>query len=223
MIVIIPARLESTRLKNKMLIEIEGKPLIRKVRDDIMDLGYDAYVATDSDEIAKAVKGGLVLRTSQHPNGTLRAMAAAKAIGEDKFILVQGDCLGLSKHTLESIEAMLYDNAGDLDAVTAVKKFRSKNEMMLPSKVKTIHNGNRMMWNTRQNIGYGDHHVGVYGFNNLDIAQACVGDTIEDLEQNEWLLKGFKVGVVSTTDNIFDINTEDDVREVLQRRTSTVG
>ena len=39
MIVIIPARLESTRLKNKMLIEIEGKPLIRKVRDDIMDLG----------------------------------------------------------------------------------------------------------------------------------------------------------------------------------------
>ena len=98
MIVIIPARLESTRLKNKMLIEIEGKPLIRKVRDDIMDLGYDAYVATDSDEIAKAVKGGLVLRTSQHPNGTLRAMAAAKAIGNIKRSVQSGIEIPLEYH-----------------------------------------------------------------------------------------------------------------------------
>lgn len=221
MIVIIPARLESTRLKNKMLIEIDGVPLIKRVRDDIKALGYEVYVATDSDKIAKVLEGGYIL-TSNHPNGTLRAMDVADALEVDRFILVQGDCLGVSKGTLQALEDKL-DNNPSLDAVTAVKKFRSKGEMMLPSKVKTIHNGNKMIWNTRQNIGYGDHHVGVYAFNNLVIGDVCVGDTREDLEQNEWILKDFEVGIIEIEDNIFDINTEDDVREVHQRRVSTIG
>lgn len=213
MIVIIPARLESTRLPNKMLLEVDGKPLIRKVRDDIMDLGYDAFVATDNDKIAEAVKGGIVLRTGHYPNGTLRAMAAAKAIGEDKFILVQGDCLGVSKDTLDKIQEKM-NSWRKWDAVTCVTKFKNDSDRELKSKVKSIHDGNRIIWNTRHNLEYCDHHVGVYGFNNMDIGKVCVGDTYEDLEHNEWIMKGFNVGCVEIDDPIIDINTKDDYKKL---------
>jgi len=211
MIVIIPARLESTRLPFKMLLEVDGKPLIKKVVDDIRSLGYKTFVATDNDKIAKAVGLG-VIKTDHYPNGTLRAMAAAKTLGEDKFILVQGDCLGVSKETLDKIQDKMQQD--DWDAVTCVTKFKNESDRKLKSKVKSIHDGNRIIWNTRHNLEYCDHHVGVYGFNNMEIGNKCVGDTFEDLEHNEWIMKGFNVGCVEIDDPIIDINTQDDYKKL---------
>ena len=53
--ILIPARLESTRLPDKMLIELDGVPLIRKVYDACVKSGLDTYVVTDSLEIAEIV------------------------------------------------------------------------------------------------------------------------------------------------------------------------
>ena len=46
--IVIPARLNSTRLKEKMLIEFDGIPLIRLVFDKCRTMGYDCFVVTDS-------------------------------------------------------------------------------------------------------------------------------------------------------------------------------
>ena len=140
-------------------------------------------------------------------------MAAAKAIGEDKFILVQGDCLGVSKDTLDKIQEKM-NSWRKWDAVTCVTKFKNDSDRELKSKVKSIHDGNRIIWNTRHNLEYCDHHVGVYGFNNMDIGKVCVGDTYEDLEHNEWIMKGFNVGCVEIDDPIIDINTKDDYKKL---------
>ena len=44
--ILIPARLESTRYPNKMLVELDGKPLIQRVYEACKETVYDTYVVT---------------------------------------------------------------------------------------------------------------------------------------------------------------------------------
>ena len=53
--IVIPARLKSTRLKEKMLIDLDGEPLIRYMFDKVRTMGYDTYVVTDSKKIAQYI------------------------------------------------------------------------------------------------------------------------------------------------------------------------
>ena len=54
--IVIPARLNSTRLKEKMLMMFDGEPLIRLVFDKCVTMGLDCFVVTDSKKIAKVAK-----------------------------------------------------------------------------------------------------------------------------------------------------------------------
>ena len=49
----IPARLNSTRLKHKMLLPFNGKPLIQNVFEKVSKFGFDTFVLTDSKKIAE--------------------------------------------------------------------------------------------------------------------------------------------------------------------------
>ena len=51
--ILIPARLKSTRLEDKMLVELDGVPLIKRVFDACNETDYDTYIVTDSLEIAE--------------------------------------------------------------------------------------------------------------------------------------------------------------------------
>ena len=75
--IIIPARLGSRRLPEKMLIEIEGKPLIWWTVKAAQLTRLPVMVATDSRRIADAVPCSVVL-TGQCLNGTERCIEAAK-------------------------------------------------------------------------------------------------------------------------------------------------
>jgi len=71
--IIIPARLQSTRLANKLLLEIAGKPIIEHVYSKAMECHADSViVATDSIEIAAVIKNpktsfSLVFEMSDDP------------------------------------------------------------------------------------------------------------------------------------------------------------
>lgn len=96
-VVLIPSRLNSTRLPGKALLDIGGLPMVVRVfkqAEKCMDIA-DVYVCTDSDEISKVVKsfGGKVIMTSRnHQNGTTR-IAEAKSFlpSYDLYVDVQGD------------------------------------------------------------------------------------------------------------------------------------
>ncbi len=93
---LIPARLQSSRLPNKALIDIEGLPMIvhtfkRAQFSRVLD---EVYVATDSDKIKKAVEenGGRVIMTGDHhQTGSDRIAEAAKSINADIIVNIQGD------------------------------------------------------------------------------------------------------------------------------------
>lgn len=94
---IIPARLASTRLPNKVLADIHGKPMLVRVAEKAQKAGIPrVIIATDHDEVVKiAHQHGLqALITEDCATGTDRVAFAAKAlaIADDEFVInVQGD------------------------------------------------------------------------------------------------------------------------------------
>jgi len=94
---IIPARLQSSRLPRKLLLDQTGQPLIQYTWEAARRAKSlaDVIVATDSSEIAAAVRrfGGRAEMTGEHPSGTDRIAEVARRCCPDAEILVniQGD------------------------------------------------------------------------------------------------------------------------------------
>ena len=98
-IVLIPARMASTRLPGKPLADIHGEPMIVQVwlRALEADVGR-VVVAAGETEIAEAVRaagGEAVLTAPSHPSGTDRIYEALRAVDPDGLhdiiVNVQGD------------------------------------------------------------------------------------------------------------------------------------
>ena len=95
-VVVIPARMASSRFPGKILFPIYGLPMIEHVRRRalIPKSIAEVVVATCDNEIASVVRsfGGNVKMTSkEHENGTTRAAEAIKNINCTHVMLIQGD------------------------------------------------------------------------------------------------------------------------------------
>lgn len=96
--VIVPARLASTRLPNKPLADIGGKPMVvRTAERALMSGARDVVVATDHEQIAAVCREhgiAVSMTRADHPSGTDRIaeVAAARGLPDDAIIVnVQGD------------------------------------------------------------------------------------------------------------------------------------
>jgi 3-deoxy-manno-octulosonate cytidylyltransferase (CMP-KDO synthetase) len=97
-VALIPARLASTRLPDKPLADIGGRPMVVRVAERAADSGARLVaVATDSERIAQAVReaGFMAIHTrADHMSGTDRLAEAAALLGlspETLVVNVQGD------------------------------------------------------------------------------------------------------------------------------------
>ena len=206
--VVIPARLNSTRIKHKMLMKFDDEPLIRLVFDKVRMMGYDTFVATDSKRIAKCIPNKWCIQTGRAENGThrLSKRAVLDLVGNYDYILnVQGDMLDVNHETIRPIRKALDKN--DYTCLTAYTKGAEPND------VKVIHQNGKALWFTRAPIGYGDRHIGLYAYQahvltTLNLLQDKY--EVENLEQNK-LLGYHTVRVVKTKYNGIEINTQEDV------------
>src|SRR5215472_15694556 len=95
-LILIPARMASTRLPGKPLADIAGRPMIAHVLDRATEAGLGpVFVATDSEEIAAAVAkvgGKAVMTRADHASGSDRIFEAMKQVadGADVIVNVQG-------------------------------------------------------------------------------------------------------------------------------------
>ena len=94
--IIIPARLESKRLPNKVLKSFLGKPMIEHVwrRSQLVSSNIETVIATDSNEIAtfcKAFEAKTLITSSNHINGLSRVGEASKTLNWDFYIVLQAD------------------------------------------------------------------------------------------------------------------------------------
>jgi len=109
---IIPARLASTRFPRKVVLPIEGLPMIEHVRRRALLCSglSEVVVATCDNEIAELVgrAGGKAVMTSDdHQNGTTRVAEAIQSIRCSHVILLQGDePLLLPRHVEKLVSAI---------------------------------------------------------------------------------------------------------------------
>ena len=138
--VIIPAREKSTRLPRKLLIEVEGKPIIRWTVENCLNIdGIDKIiVATDSEAIANTVKDlknvEAVLTPSDLKTGSDRIAFVSKDLKTDKIINIQGDEPIFSPEDINKVISALDES----DVSTLAHKISSKEEYLNPNNVKVV-------------------------------------------------------------------------------------
>ena len=142
--IIIPARLASTRLPNKPLLLINGKPMILHVWEQAVaaEIG-EVIVATDSDQIKQVISeagGNCELTRSNHQSGTDRIYEALENFDQNKninFIInLQGDLPQINRECLSSVVNLLSDEEAEVS--TLVCEMTDHDEINSKSIVKAI-------------------------------------------------------------------------------------
>jgi len=142
--VLIPARLGSSRLPDKPLLPIAGRPLIEWVWQCARASGARSVViATDDERIraaAAAFGADCVLTSSAHASGTDRIAEVVRARGlpaRDIVVNLQGDEPLMPPEALAQVAALLAGNAA-FDLATAAAPITSLDEFLDPNCVKVV-------------------------------------------------------------------------------------
>jgi 3-deoxy-manno-octulosonate cytidylyltransferase (CMP-KDO synthetase) len=178
-LVLIPARMASTRLPGKMLLDIAGLPMIVHVlrRAEAANIGRVA-VATDTADIAAAVRshgGEAVMTSAAHPSGSDRIFEALGKLdpsGQAEIVInLQGDFPTIRPDNIRDVLGPLDDRA--VDIATLAAEIHTEEEDGNPNVVKAI--GSRIgerrlraLYFSRAAAPWGDgpryHHVGLYAY-----------------------------------------------------------
>ncbi|HET6851364.1 MAG TPA: 3-deoxy-manno-octulosonate cytidylyltransferase [Pyrinomonadaceae bacterium] len=145
-VAIVPARLASTRLPGKALIEIAGKPMVCWVAERARAArNVDrVIVATDSQQIVDAVRSSdieAMLTSVHHTSGTDRVAEVAATIPDAGIVVnVQGDEPLISPQTIErAVDAMAAEIAKNgAGIVTTWEPIESYDDLLNPDLVKVV-------------------------------------------------------------------------------------
>ena len=178
-IVLIPARMASTRLPGKPLADIHGEPMIVHVwrRALEADVG-PVLVAADDPAIVAAILdvGGRAMMTRvDHASGSDRIFEAISAADSDRrhdvVVNVQGDLPTIEAEAVRAAVGPLAD--GNVDIVTLATPIRREEERDDPNVVKAVGaqidaRRLRALYFTRTRAPWGDgdllHHIGLYAY-----------------------------------------------------------
>jgi len=215
--ILIPARYGSTRYPGKPLVNLDGVPMIKRVYDACIASKTPTYVLTDDVRIASIFQNtSVIIEDTDYINGTERCAGASKLDymqKYDKFINVQGDMPDITTEMIETCVGLL-----DEYPVSTVYTEMPEEMQNDPNSVKMVRAGNSALWFGRGMTGYGDWHLGVYGYTR-DALQSYITlpqereEKIEQLEQLRWLKSGCKIGCSSVYFNGIEINAPQDVIE----------
>lgn len=210
-IVLIPARLASTRLPNKPLADIHGKPMIVRVWERAMAAGIGPVaVAAAEPEIVQAVEsagGRAILTDPALPSGSDRIHAALGQLdpgaSHDVVVNLQGDLPAIDPAALRAVVDAL---AAQADIATLAAEITEERERTDPNVVKAVlalppgSRTGRALYFTRATAPTGPgplwHHIGIYAYRRAALAR-FVGLPPSPLEQRERLeqLRALEAGM----------------------------
>lgn len=231
-IVIIPARLASTRLPDKPLADIHGTPMVVHVwrRAIEADVGPVVVAAADT-AIAEAIVsagGEAVMTDSAHPSGSDRVFEALGRVDpdarHDAVINLQGDQPTIEPASLQNVTALLSDEAVDIGTLAAVLlNDEERNDPNVVKAVVTIMpkvNCGRAR-NFARNVALSDQgsvyrHIGIYAYRRDALTRfvklpPSVRERSERLEQLRALEAGMRIDVALIETASRDVDTEADL------------
>jgi 3-deoxy-manno-octulosonate cytidylyltransferase (CMP-KDO synthetase) len=178
-LVLIPARMASTRLPDKPLLDIGGLPMIVHVlrRAEAAQIGRVA-LATDTPEIAAVAKAygfEAVMTRPDHASGSDRIFEALEKLDSRReaeiVVNLQGDFPTIAPDNIRDVLAPLSDP--EVDIATLAAEIHTEEESLNPNVVKAVGSpigGRRLraLYFTRATAPYGDgpryHHIGLYAY-----------------------------------------------------------
>ncbi len=234
--IVIPSRLSSTRLPKKSLADLKGKPLVRWVVERCIATGERVILATDSEEIADAVRDlemEVVMTPSDLPSGTDRVAHVVKDLEDiDLVINYQGDEPFVYREDVLSIFNAL--ESGE-EVVTLAKRDREAYKREPDVKVVLDRQGYALYFSRSPIPFYRKNtdvpvlkHVGIYGFKRDTLIrfvemEPTPLEITEGLEQLRLLENGYRIKVITTQNTYHGVDTEEDLRIVSSLMDQTAG
>ncbi len=241
--VLIPARLSSSRLPEKALADIHGKPMVVRVSEQAAKSAAErVVVATDHADIEAACRAhgiASVMTAATHESGTTRLAEAAAKLGlppDTVVVNVQGDEPLINPQLIDRTAALLVKN--QVPMATAAHPIRDLAEFLNPNCVKVVLNaaGNALYF-SRAPIPYPRdamaaspqalpagfsplRHIGIYAYRAGFLQQyaglsASPHETDESLEQLRVLWHGHPIAVeITETVPAAGVDTAEDLARV---------
>lgn len=240
-LILIPARMASTRLPNKPMAEINGLPMICQVIDRAReaDIG-EPIVATDSKIILEAVEAHgakAVMTREDHESGSDRIWEAVEKIDPkgkaDTIINLQGDLPAVDPQLIRKSTLPLENS--EVDIATLAAEIILDEEKTNPNVVKAIgtpvsDTRLRALYFSRATAPHGDgplyHHIGLYAYKRSALQKFVslapgVLEQREKLEQLRALENGMRIDIELVQTIPHGVDTAEDLekaKNLLERR-----
>jgi 3-deoxy-manno-octulosonate cytidylyltransferase (CMP-KDO synthetase) len=231
-IILIPARMASSRLPGKPLAEIAGESMIVRVWKQAVKAGIGPVVVAAADDVIVAAverAGGTAVLTDPNlPSGSDRVHEALNSFDPerryDAVINLQGDLPALDPQTICAVAATLKDSGADIATLAA--PIDDPADYDNPNVVKPIVAWNaegtrgRALYFTRARAPYGEglhfHHIGIYAFTRMALGHFVALppsplEKREKLEQLRALEAGMRIDVAKIDAVPLSVDTPDDL------------
>ncbi|SEB67814.1 3-deoxy-manno-octulosonate cytidylyltransferase (CMP-KDO synthetase) [Nitratireductor aquibiodomus] len=245
-LIVIPARMASTRLPGKPMADIAGLPMIVQVALRASESGAgQVAVATDSKEVADAVeKAGFtaIMTRADHQSGSDRIFEALGSIDPDgryeSIINLQGDLPTIAPEDIRAVAGPLDDPR--VDIATLGVEIVDEAEKINPNVVKIVGAPRddepsrlRALYFTRATAPWGEgplyHHVGIYAYRRAALERfvslaPSVLEQRERLEQLRALEAGMRIDAQIVASVPLGVDTPEDLekaRQILALKTDT--
>lgn len=230
-IAIVPARLASTRLPRKVLLEIAGRPMLAHVVEAARRCPQlaDVIVATDSEEVLAFCKQHgwrAEMTSSVHPSGTDRVWEVAQRVPADVYVNIQGDePLARPEHISVLLQSIKHSRV----LVSTIKTRCAAEELNNPNAVKVVTDlAGRALYFTRATVPFDRDssgivrrfkHLGFYAYRREALENFCSWpeselERAERLEQLRFLDHGIEIQVAETPFDTVGVDTEQDLKRV---------
>ena len=225
---VIPARLNSTRLPKKILMDLDGKPMIAHVMERAMQSKkLDRIIlAVDSEETIKALSiydFEIIMTSKEHNSGTDRVFEVIKNLNDAKIIInIQGDQPLLDPNMIDGLISVFEDN--QVEMATILSRKLTVSDLLNPNVVKAIMDEESNAVEFKRNvfdleIGGVYKHIGMYGFRRDTLSKFTSLEISErekkrNLEQMRALDNEIPIRAMITGDDTLSVDTEDDLINV---------
>lgn len=232
----IPARLDSSRLPEKMILDLCGLPVILRTYEAVKATGLfdEVIVVTDSKKIATLTEGHgalTILSQKDHETGSDRIAEAAEGVQADIIINVQGDEPFIDSNSLRTlITCFREDHEQLIDLASLMVAITDKTSIDNPNVVKVVTDlTGKALYFSRSAIPFHRDpsltircykHKGVYAFRRsalLEFPKLIMGplERAEKIEAIRYLEHGKRLQMIETTVDAPGIDTRADLDDAV--------
>lgn len=227
---LIPARLKSKRLKEKLILKLDKKPLIVHTFKNASKSKKlnSLYVCTDSEKIYKTLKNitpNIIMTSSKYKNGTERIASVVEMFKASLVIDIQGDEIFVDPNSIDKVVNFHLKNQNADIVIGSCKTKRIKDKSI----VKLVFNKNGKVYDMTRNDQFCNFNKKTL-FKQVDIIsfkpnkliefsklKQSKNEKVRKIELMRALDNKFKIKTVNLNTDSFSINTEEDYKNAKKK------